>query len=296
MIINKKSKTFLSSLPFSPKVNRETMKVSFSKGFIFDCYKNYFNNDAELSPPSFHFSQGPGFFQSDENEYPFDYNDFFYLDSSASIFKLTKTQREDYDYMKNRFGNYFPNYLIWKAPSNKDAGGEQVMSENIFLQDKASGQKRGFQTVIIKESETETHKRIYGGIVTVEHGHFQGFVEGLDYSEKEGENEKIFKLKIELIADIQQVPQQVLDYVNLVSGPDYIKDYEITSVSIVEYKDEEEEWATLSSPQGVYYINIGEEGVIHITGNGMSYDTYVYYPPASTNIPAYIYTTVLILV
>lgn len=296
MILNKKSSIFLDSLPFSPKVNKETMKVSFSKGFIFDCYSNYFNNNAELRSPSFHFSQGPSFSQSDEDEYSFEYNDFFYLDSSASIFKLTKTQREDHNYMRNRFGNYFPNYLIWKAPSNKNAGGEQIMSENIFLQDKSNGQKRGFQTVIIKESETETHKRLYGGIVVVEHGHFQGFVEGLDYSEKEGENEKIFKLKIELIAGIQQVPQQVLDNVNIVSGPDYIKDYEITSASIVEYKDEEEEWATLNSPQGVYYIDIGEEGVVNVTIQDMSYDTYVYYAPASTNVPAYSYTTALILV
>lgn len=289
------SNAFLSDCPFSPKVDNETMKVSFTKGFIFDCYCNYFDDDASLGSPSLHFSQGPSFFQSSETEYDFNYNDFFYLDSSASIFKLTNSQREDHVYMRNRFGDNFPNYLIWKAPSNANSGGEHIISENIFLQDKASGQKKGFQTVVIKNTSQGAYKRIYGGLVTIEDGHFQGIVQGLDYFLSNGENEKVFKIKVELTADVQSVSQIVLDNVNIVSGPLYIRDYSVTSVSIVESKDgDEDSPANVSSPQGIYYINLsGELSHINLSVNEMYYDAYFEMIIREKNIPKYAYTTEL---
>ena len=255
MILNKKINNYLEELPFAPKVDKKTMKVSFSKGYIFNCYNNYADDDARLDSPNFNFSQGPSLYESEIQEYDFNYNDFFYLDSSATIFKLTERQREDYLYMKGRFGSHFPNYLIWKAPSNKNAGGEQVISENIFIQDKSSGQKKGFEKVVLKKRPDGSSKnRIYGGFVIVDRGHYQEFVKGIDYSMNKGENEKLFGLKVELSISISQLPTGAEDIIK-----NYISDYIITDVSLIELKGgEEDKSPTRGSPYGVYYFKLSD--------------------------------------
>ncbi len=182
MIINKKSAVFLKELPFSPRFNTKRMTVQFYYGYIFDCYNSYSNDNLKISEASNVFSQGPHVYESTTTEFAFEFDDHFFLDSDGTIFKLTKNQREDHNYMRNRFVDYFPNYLIWIAPSNAKAGGRSILSENIFLQDKNSGQRKGFtKHVIAKNRDGSLRKRLYGGCFVIGNGHYQEFIKGLDY-------------------------------------------------------------------------------------------------------------------
>ncbi len=265
MIINKKKANYIKDAPFLAKYNAKTMTVSFAEGYIFDCYESFLNNSASIKESLF-FSQGSSFFKSNEEEvFTFQFNDWFYLDSEASIFKLTKDQRDNHSYMSNRFGVSFPKYLIWKAPPSAGVGGQQVISENIYLQDKSSGQKAGFKrTLLKKNADGSSNYRIEGGFVIVRDGHYQGFINGLDYVLKDGENQKEFGVKVELTADVA-----------FGGSPDispifYIRNYEISSAELIEMPPSESfenEIASVDSPNGVYYFPIDfdtDEGNLYI--------------------------------
>lgn len=265
MIINKKKANYIKDVPFLAKYSTKTMTVSFAEGYIFDCYESFSNNSASIKESLF-FSQGSSFFKSNEEEvFTFQFNDWFYLDSEASIFKLTKDQRDNHSYMSNRFGVSFQKYLIWKAPPSAGVGGQQVISENIYLQDKSSGQKAGFKrTLLKKNADGSSNYRIEGGFVIVRDGHYQEFINGLDYILKDGENQKEFGVKVELTADIAYGLAQDT------SGIFYIRNYEISSAELIEMPPSESfenEIASVDSPNGVYYFPIDfdtDEGNLYI--------------------------------
>ena len=248
MVLNK-GVNYLNELPFSATYSTETMKVSFNRGYIFNCYNSFTNDNARLGEGSNYFSQGPFFYESGNEEYEFQFNDFFYIDETGNIFKLTKTQREDYDYMYVRFNTNFPSYLIWKAPSSKLAAGEQIISENIFLQD-ASLNTQGFASKAIKINEDESsNSELYGGFVIVQGGNYQEFLEGFSYTTRSGENEHSYGIKMNVTASVANP---------LIEDDEpYIKDFNVTSASLIRFTGEEEdEMASIYNETGVYYFPI----------------------------------------
>jgi hypothetical protein len=159
----------------------------------------------------------------------------------------------------------FPKYLIWKAPPSAGVGGQQVISENLYLQDKSSGQKAGFKrTLLKKNADGSSNYRIEGGFVIVGDGHYQGFVNGLDYVLKDGENQKEFGVKVELATDI------AFGVAPGTSAIFYIRNYEIIFAELIEMPPSESfenEIASVSSPNGVYYFPIDfntDEGNLYI--------------------------------
>lgn len=263
MIINKKRTNYIGDLPFQAKYDKFLKTVSFADGYIFDCYDNLSDSSGDESA---YFSQGPFFYKSDSSKiFQYNFNDWFYVDAAGSIFKVSLDERNDHNSMRDRFGDNFPNYLIWKAPSSESSGGQQIISENIYLQDKSSGQKKGFsKEVLSRGPDGSIKKRINGSIVYIygeessygvqESIPFEDYIEGINYELKNEEADKTFVIKVELTA-------------NVISGrlPDpYLAGYSVDSVSLIEFDENEDystQYASLDNPSGIYFFSfISYEG------------------------------------
>lgn len=266
MIINKKKgKNYSSDFPFQAKYNNLLKTVSFEEGYIFDCYNNLSANSGEVSG---YFSQGSFFYKSDPSKiFEYDFNDWFYVDILGSIFKVSSDERASYDSMRARFADSFPNYLIWKAPSSNSSGGQQIISENIYLQDKSSGQKKGFSREILEIKPDGTKKmRINGSLVQVfsdmadfrmiESGPFERYVDGIDYELKEGGSGKDFAIKVELTAF------STTDDVEYT----YLSGFSVDSIELIEIlagKDYSNEYPTLTSLTGIYYFGVSSPSLLN---------------------------------
>lgn len=263
MIIKSGDQSILKRLPFAARFNEEEMTVSFSEGFIIDCYSENFSGKE--------MKQGSAIYRPKnmDDEFQVEEGDSFYLEikedlNESNIFKVTRQIRkvfeEDGGSLKEGAGDVMP---IWFSKTDKEPS-RQFLTENVFLQDIKKSRKWGFQ---LKKGETkdgETEYILYGGFLMCPNQEYSKFHETQTF--KIPEEEKIF-LYIEIDVSVEVSNEKELQKANTVE----IKSARVIDSKIIKRSEELSEddifngkiriaGGSLNKTEGKYYILLPRKG------------------------------------
>ena len=268
--------TSLRSLPFTATLSKQEMVVTFSDGYIFNCYDLSGNEFVDTSGDrTFNFTEGSRYHLLVGRSFQFEYGDWFYLDAKSqvqfsSIYKVSKSDRDE---GIGHFGRERP-VLIWKGPEDEISFGEQILTENVFIQNFEDAQAKGFSIVDGEYEQSGYNKILSPAFVLFPQVNFYKFIpqtkEFIEYDDgsKEETPEKEFVLKIHVEATVSD--EDPINGANL----SFIKTFEVKSVEL-EYREDDYEDSKIKlnteTPiggiyEGDYYLPItSQNGNIVIT-------------------------------
>lgn len=248
------SNSALDHLPFQPVVDRKNREVRFLDGFVVDCYNNQKDETSDFSNGCLY--KKP---KNIDQSFSYESGDEFFLKIEKKIedSEIIKIKSQGIESKQGRL------IKIWAAP-DRDGLGEQVLSENVFLQDLDGNKKYSFSLQKIGELNGKTNYKINGGYVLIPEIGESVYLEDFHFLAKEEDLDKIFHfIKIELSAELAD--PDPIDNANL----SYAKNIKLGSVKIVSSEEniqskpirisEEED-----SEKGVYYIKLPRQGNILI--------------------------------
>jgi hypothetical protein len=263
MIIKSGDQSILKRLPFTARFNEEEMTVSFSEGFIIDCYSDNFSGNE--------MKQGSTIYRpiNMDDEFQVESGDSFYLEikenlAESNIFKVSRQTRRAFEEegveLKKNVKDVIP---IWFSKTQKEPS-RQFLTENVFLQDIKKSRKWGFQ---LKKGETkngETEYILYGGFLMCPNQGYSKFHKTETF--KVGQDEEIFLyIEIDVSAEVSNINElQKSDTVE-------IKSVRVTDSRIIKRSEELSEddifkgkirmsGGKLNKTQGKYYISLPRKG------------------------------------
>lgn len=203
MIFDSHSNSYFDGLPFLVSFNEETMTATVDKGRIYNCYNNCGNEFSQA------FSNGCRYYDVPKTTLEIAFDDWLFLDvryevpygndfDSESVYKVTKLQRDE---GTGHEGKQNP-VLIWKAPAETGGGGEQFLSENIFIQDHDAYREVGFQIKRTGYTETQDLYKINPGFVVCGDSDFVEYIQGFSWSQSKGEVRRGYRIKVSFSASI----------------------------------------------------------------------------------------------
>lgn len=198
MILGEYNSMFFG-LPFTPSLDEENKTVSFTKGKVFNCYDLSGNEVGE-------YRNGCRYKEIEISDLSYEYGDWIFIDARrqveySSFYKISKKEREDNRDAAIHALKEIP-ILIWKAPDGAGFPGEQILSENIFIQDYESCRERGFS---IKNDgyEAELYKyKVNPAFVFAPQFNYSKYILGRKLTAPLGEERKQFALKVSVLASL----------------------------------------------------------------------------------------------
>lgn len=204
MNFTKKRRSAKADNPFNLSITKDG-KIRFSRGLIFNVYEESKNKSGESSKDALKESCDFCAPNNNSEEFEFEAGDKFYIKIDKSYIQDSEIVKADSDYVIDEDYDYV---LICQV--NEGGTPIQLLTQNVFIQDRSFAQKKAFQVSRIGDKEY----KIEGGFVICRASGVIKFVEGTTFSIqgddpliKQQDPEKIIYLVVNYTCDTEAVTE-----------------------------------------------------------------------------------------
>lgn len=215
MNFTKKRRSAKSDNPFKLSITKDG-KIRFSRGLIFNIYEESKNKSGENSKDALKESCDFCAPNNNSEEFEFEAGDKFYIKIERSYIQNSEIVKADSDYVIDEDYDYV---LICQV--NESGTPIQLLTQNIFIQDRSFAQKKAFQVSRTGDKEY----KIEGGFVICRASGVIKFVEGTTFSIQgdlpliqQQTPEKIIYLVVNYTCDTEAVTEDAYESYEILSS------------------------------------------------------------------------------